>query len=128
MERRGVLPTTKFAYRKDLGTSDALLCASLTLQSSLETGQEATVVQIDLSATFVRVSLQGILYKLRYVGIGGSVLSILTVFLSNRSQYVMVDGCQSKLVNIVSGVCTEGREWPFIVPPEHLEAFFHSGE
>ena len=38
------------------------------------------------------------------MGIGGSVLSILTPFLSNRSQHVMVDGCQSKLVNVVSGV------------------------
>ena len=29
---------------------------------------------------------------------------ILSQFLSNRSQHVMVDGCQSTLVNIVSGV------------------------
>ena len=41
--------------------------------------------------------------KLCSVGIGGSVLSILTQFLSNRSQQVMVDGCRNKLVN-VSGV------------------------
>ena len=34
------------------------------------------------------------------VGIGGSVLSILTQFLSNRSQHVMVDGCRCKLVNV----------------------------
>ena len=46
----------------------------------------------------------GILYKLCSVGIGGSVLSILTQFLPNRSQHVMVDGCRSKLVNVVSGV------------------------
>ena len=45
-----------------------------------------------------------ILYKLCSVGIGGSVLSILTHFPSNRSQHVMVDGCRSKLVNVVSGV------------------------
>ena len=32
------------------------------------------------------------------------MLSILTQFLSNRSQHVMVDGCPSKLVNVVSGV------------------------
>ena len=32
------------------------------------------------------------------------MLSILTQFLSNRSQHVMVDGCRSKLVDIVSGV------------------------
>ena len=38
------------------------------------------------------------------MGIGGSVLYILTLFLSNRSQQVMVDGCRSKLVNVVSGV------------------------
>ena len=38
------------------------------------------------------------------MGMGGSVLSILTQFLSNRSQQVMVDGCKSKLVNVVSGV------------------------
>ena len=28
----------------------------------------------------------------------------MTEFLSNRSQQVMVDGCRSKLVNVVSGV------------------------
>ena len=32
------------------------------------------------------------------------MLSVLTQFLFNRSQYVVVDGCRSKLVNVVSGV------------------------
>ena len=32
------------------------------------------------------------------------MLSILTQFLSNRSQHAMVDGCRNKIVNIVSGV------------------------
>ena len=32
------------------------------------------------------------------------MLCVLTEFLSNRSQYVGVDGCRSKLVNVVSGV------------------------
>ena len=31
-------------------------------------------------------------------------MSILTQFLSHRSQHIMVDGCRSKLVNVVSGV------------------------
>ena len=104
MERSGVLPTTQFAYRKGLGTCDALLCVSHTLQSALERGQEARIVQIDFSVAFDRVNHLGILYKLCSVCIGGSVLSILTQFLSNRSQKVMVDGCPSKLVNVVSGV------------------------
>ena len=44
------------------------------------------------------------MYRLCSVGIGGSVLSILKQFLSNRSQHVMVAGSMSKLVNIMSGV------------------------
>ena len=77
---------------------------SHTLQSALESGQEARIVQVEFGAAFDRVNQQGILYKLCSVGIGCSVLSILTQFLSNRSQQVMVDGCRSKLVNVVSGV------------------------
>ena len=84
MEHSGVLPPTQFAYRKGLGTFDALLCVSHTLQSALESGQKARIVQIDFSATFDRVNHLGILYKLCSMGIGGSVLSILTQFLSNR--------------------------------------------
>ena len=75
-----------------------------TLQSALEMGQEARIVQIDFSAAFDRVTHQGILLKLCSVGVGSSVLSVLTQFLSNRSQFVVVDGCRSKLVNMVSGV------------------------
>ena len=77
---------------------------SHTLQGALESGQEARIVQIDFSEAFDRVNHLGILYKLCSVGIGGSVLSILTEFLSNRSQQIMVDGCLSKLANVVSGV------------------------
>ena len=64
MEHRGELPTSQFAYRKCLGTYDALLCVSHTLQSVLENGQEARIMQIDFSAAFDRVNHLGILYKL----------------------------------------------------------------
>ena len=104
MERSGVLRTTQFAYWKGLGTCDALLWVSHTLQSEFESGQKARIVQIYFSAAFDGGLIQGILYKLCSVGIGGSVLSMLTQFLSDRSQHVMVDGCRSKLVNVVSGV------------------------
>ena len=66
------------------------------------------MVQTDFSADFDRVNHQGILYKLRSVDVGGSALSMLTQFLSNRSQNVMLDCCRSKLVNVVSGV-PQGR-------------------
>ena len=59
---------------------------SHTLQSALKSGQEARIVQIDFSAAFVGSTIGGILYKPVSVGIGSSVLYLLTQFLSNRSQ------------------------------------------
>ena len=56
-----------------------LLCMPHTLQSALESGQEARIVHIDFSAAFHWVSHLDIHYKLCSVGTGGSVLSILTV-------------------------------------------------
>ena len=81
MERSGVLPATRFANQKGQGTCGTRFAVSHTLQSWLESGPEAKVVQIDFSAAFDRVNHQGILYKLCSVGIGGSVLSTLTHFL-----------------------------------------------
>ena len=81
-------------------------------------------MQIDFSAAFDRVNQLGIHYKFCSVGIGGSVLSILTQFLSNRSQHVMVDGSPSKLVNVVSGVPQGSVLGPLLFL---LGAFFHFG-
>ena len=104
MERSGVLPPIQFAYRNGLGTCDALLCVSHALLSAMESGQEERILKIVFTAAVDRVNHQGILYELCSLGIGGSVLSILTQFLSNSSQYVMVDDCGIKLVNVVAGV------------------------
>ena len=109
MKRSGVLPITQFGYRKGLGICDALLCLFHTLQSTWESGQDARIVQTDFSAAFDRVNHQGILYKLCSVGIGGSVLSILTQFLST-------DHCT--LVHLLAAEprCTAGLLFPSQCP------------
>ena len=61
------------SHRKGLGTGDALLRVAHTLQSALEMGQEARMVQINFSAAFDKVTQQMILFKLRSVGVEGSV-------------------------------------------------------
>ena len=81
-----------------------------TLQSALKSGQEARILKIYFNATFHMVNHQGILNKLRSVGIGHNTYWIFVtarasvLWVSNRSQHVTVDGCRSKLVNFVSGV------------------------
>ena len=78
---------------------------------------------IDFSAAFDRVNYHGIHNKLRSEDIGDSVLSILTQFISNSSQHVMVDGCPSKLVNVVSGVPQGSVFGPLLLLLYTLEFF-----
>ena len=85
-------------------------------------------MQIDFSAAFDRANNQVVLYKPCTVGIGGSILSILTQFLSNRSQNVMVNGCRSKLVNVVSGVPHGGVLGMLLFLLYTSECFFPSGK
>ena len=80
------MPAAQFAYRKGLGCPDALLTISHHLHKSFDTGMESYIVQLDFRAAYDRVSHSGLLFKLKYIGVGGSVLSICMEFLSNRRQ------------------------------------------
>ena len=51
-----------------------------------------------------RVSHSGLLFKLKPISVGGSVLSICKEFLSNLRQRVVVDGATSEWIPIVFGV------------------------
>ena len=84
LERAGILSDSQYGFRKGLGTTDALLHASHVLQSALDHGHEAKVVQIDFSAAFDRVNHKGLLFKLKSVGIGGSIFSVIHQFLTDR--------------------------------------------
>ena len=65
---------------------------------------EFYIVQIDFSAAFDRMSHSRLLFKLKSIGIGGSVLLICTEFLSDRRQRVVFDVAASEWIPIISGV------------------------
>ena len=71
------------------------LCLSNALQSALESGYEARIVQIDFNAALMVSTMRE--FSIRYA------LCVLE-FLSNHSPHVMVDGCRSILVDDLSGV------------------------
>ena len=68
------------------------------------------LASVSFSAAFYRVSNCGLLYKLRFIGVGGSNRdkSIVSEFLSDRRQRVRLDGKISDLVDVVSGCKSVG--------------------
>ena len=73
---------------------------------------ESYIVQLDFCAVFDRVGHSGLLFKLKSIGVGSSVLSICWEFFSNRRQRVMVDGATSEWIQIVSSV----PQWSVLGP------------
>ena len=58
----------------------------------------STILSTDLSAAYDTVDHQILLKKLNYYGIKDNELEIFKSFLSNRRQYVEIDGAKSTLV------------------------------
>ena len=104
IETEGILPSTQFGYRKNLGTTDALLTFSHDIQAALRDGMEVRAVAIDFSAAFDKVNHRGIVHNLQNIGVGGRFLDLCRSFLSSRRQFVSVDGCASPTSDVYSGV------------------------
>ena len=100
-----ILPVCQYGFCKGLSTNGPLLHSSYVLQSALDHGHEAKIVQIDFSAAFDRVNHKGLLFKLKSVGIGGSIFSAIHQFLIDRKQCMSVDGSLSSFLEFLRAVC-----------------------
>ena len=79
------MPNNQFGFRKGLCTTHALLLLTHDLQSSLDKRAESRVVSFNFSFAF-DVNHQGLLYKLKSMGIGGPIFNIFKDFLTNHQQ------------------------------------------
>ena len=104
LDDSGLLPRNQYGFRKGLSTSDALVKLVHGAQLSLDRGHESRLVSLDFSSAFDRVNHKALVYKLQLLGIGESVLNILSEFLTERRQRVSVDGSFSDFSPVISGV------------------------
>ena len=104
LKKYGFRPAAQCAYRKGLCCKVALPTIFHHLQRSLDTGMESYIVQLEHSAAFDRVSRSGLVFKLKSIVVGGSVLFICREFLYNSRQRAELDGAISKWIPIAPGV------------------------
>ena len=70
----------------------------------MDTGCEVHVIGLEFSAAFDFISHEVLIFKLRLMGISGTLLNIIIEFLARRIQRVVVDGQCSDYRNVTSGV------------------------
>ena len=70
----------------------------------LHTGMEPRAIFLDISKAFDKVRHKGLIYKLRQYGFTGNLLTLLTDFLSNRKQRVVLNEQHFSQADIKAGV------------------------
>ena len=93
------------------------------LRKSLHAGMESYIVQLDFSAAFDRVSYSGLSFKLKSIGVGGSMLSICSKFLCDRKQRDVVGCATTEWIPIISGVPQRCVLGPLLFIPYPGEMF-----
>ena len=104
LEERQILYYKQFGFRKDFSTNHAILNLLEIIQKALDDGQIACGIFIDLEKAFDTVSHDILLEKLDHYGIRGISNDWFRSYLSNRSQFVSINGFNSDYKTIKYGV------------------------
>ena len=99
-----ILCKTQFGFRKGLSTSDAITHLNEKLIENIEKKKVTAVLFMDLKSAFDTVNHEILLKKLEHIGFRGSILCLLSSYLTGRQQYIKSGSIESVLLDVVCGV------------------------
>ena len=80
------------------------MCHKIYISFDCYTTVEVRGVFLDISKAFDRVWHEGLIYKIKSIGISGPLLKLIESFLSNRYQRVLLNGQSSTWLPTIVGV------------------------
>ena len=99
-----LLTVKNSGFKQKDSTVNQLLSIVHKLYSGLDNKENACLVFLDISKAFDRVWHEGLLFKLKQLGISGTLLKWLESYLALRKQRVILDGCCSDGSYVEAGV------------------------
>ena len=103
-ERNNILYPLQHGFRSKRSCETQLLECIDDLSKNLEDGKQTDLLILDFSKAFDKVSHNLLLHKLHHYGIRGNTHRWISAFLSERTQVVVVDGEESDVGRVESGV------------------------
>ena len=94
----------QFGFREKHSTNHALISMTESIRNTIDNGKFGCGVFIDLKKAFDTVNHDILLNKLEHYRVSGIALDWFASYLSNRNQYVSVNGHMSDYLNITWGV------------------------
>ena len=91
-------------FRPGDGSINQLLSITHEIFTSFEDFDETRAVFLDISKAFDKTWHDGLVFKLKNFGISGNLITLLTNYLSDRYQRVVLNGQESEWEKIYAGV------------------------
>ena len=104
LELNNILYSKQFGFRKNNSTIDALIKITDKIRESVDKGKYGCGIFIDLCKAFDTVNHNILLLKMEHYGVRGPSLQWFRSYLSERKQYVYINGECSELKQISCGV------------------------
>ena len=104
LEKDNLLYSLQFGFRSKHSTSHTLISMTEKIRNTIDNGNYGCGIFIDLKKAFDTVNHSILLRKLNHYGIRGISLQWFESYLSNRTQYVSVNGHTSEQLSITHGV------------------------
>ena len=99
-----ILSSSQYGFRTKLSTSLAVMELIEEITNATDNKKHAIGVFIDLKKAFDTVDHGILIKKLEHYGVRGAASDWLKSYLSNRKQFVNIDGCSSELLDVICGV------------------------
>ena len=99
-----LISSNESGFKQGDSCINRLLSITHDIYQSLDQGSEVRGVFLDISKAFDKVWHKGLIHKLKQIGIGGSLLKILTDFLKWRKQKVVLNGQHSSWSDVLDSV------------------------
>ena len=94
----------QLGFRQHHSTTQQLLTFLSKIYPALNNHSQCDIIYLDFKKAFDSVPHQGLLLKLWKIGVVGSLWKWLREYLTNRCQRVCINGCNSSILPVVSGV------------------------
>ena len=104
LTKHNLLYNYQYGFREGHSTTQALVELTDNLKTSIDNGNHACGIFIDLTKAFDTVNHSILIDKLNKYGVSGKANSLLKSYLENRVQYVEVNNSKSSHKDITCGV------------------------